>query len=134
LVPKEVFLEALNIYSDSRVDIQDFFLASLSRISGATVITFDKSDSNLFSFGSNIFPPAPFRASRVKNLLPIPPHLIHPRTPPPPRPCPCLRWRGVSGFENPLTFIGIVVQFFNYEPDPAEWVDPETRKVISEVF
>jgi len=44
LVPKEVFLEALNLYPKSRIDIQDLFLAALSRVNQATIITFDRTD------------------------------------------------------------------------------------------
>jgi predicted nucleic acid-binding protein len=44
LVPKEVFLEALSLYPETRIDIQDLFLAALSRLNQATIITFDRTD------------------------------------------------------------------------------------------
>ncbi len=44
LFPKEVFFEALNRYPESRIDIQDLFLAALSRVNQATIITFDCTD------------------------------------------------------------------------------------------
>ena len=46
LVPKEVFLEALSLYPETRIDIQDLFLAVLSRLNKATIITFDRADFN----------------------------------------------------------------------------------------
>jgi predicted nucleic acid-binding protein len=44
LFPKEVFSEALNRYPESRIDIQDLFLAALSRVNQATIITLDRTD------------------------------------------------------------------------------------------
>jgi predicted nucleic acid-binding protein len=44
LVPKEVFLEALSLYPETRMDIQELFLAALSRLNQATIITFDRTD------------------------------------------------------------------------------------------
>jgi predicted nucleic-acid-binding protein len=44
LVPKEVFLEALSLYPETRIDIQDLFLAALCSLNQATIITFDRTD------------------------------------------------------------------------------------------
>jgi predicted nucleic acid-binding protein len=44
LVPKEVFLEALRLYPESRIDIQDLFLAAFSRMTQITIVTFDRTD------------------------------------------------------------------------------------------
>ena len=41
---KEVFLESLKRYTDTATDIQDIFLASLSKHTNIVIITFDKTD------------------------------------------------------------------------------------------
>lgn len=44
ILEKELFRESLKLYALSSIDIQDIFLAVLSKRKNRTVITFDKSD------------------------------------------------------------------------------------------
>lgn len=44
ILSKEIFSESLRLYAIHSMDIQDIFLAVLSRVRGCSIITFDKTD------------------------------------------------------------------------------------------
>jgi len=44
ILSKEIFLESLKLYAIHSIDIQDIFLAVLSKVKDCSIITFDKTD------------------------------------------------------------------------------------------
>ncbi len=44
ILSKDIFLESMKLYSNHSMDIQDIFLAVLSRSNDSSIITFDKDD------------------------------------------------------------------------------------------